>query len=153
MGPLEKRVEKANELLTALRKKKEEEEREKEKAEERERRERGKQLQQFKQARQERPPHPRRRPLLHPQGRGGSHANGRRARGQRFRRLLPQEGQQLAGSAPVRLKQSRWNTPLAPSTAFTTPNLTHDDMQTTNCSVERYSETPDFCFFDYNLKK
>jgi len=52
--PLEKRVEKANELLTALRKKKEEEEREKEKAEERERRERGKQLQQFKQAQQER---------------------------------------------------------------------------------------------------
>ena len=87
---------------------------------------------------------------IFPIGRGGSHANGRRARGQRFRRLLPQEGQQLAGSAPVRLKQSRWNTPLAPSTAFTTPNLTHDDMQTTNCSVERYSETPDFCFFDYN---
>jgi len=52
--PLEKRVEKANELLAALRKKKEDEEREKEKTEERERRELGKQLQQFKQAQQER---------------------------------------------------------------------------------------------------
>jgi len=52
--PLENRVERANELLSALRKKKEDEEREKEKAEERERRERGKQLQQFKQTQKER---------------------------------------------------------------------------------------------------
>jgi len=52
--PLEVRVEKANELVTELRRKKEEEEREKEKREERERRERGKQVHQMKQAQQER---------------------------------------------------------------------------------------------------